>query len=540
MPSPRLSVVIPARNAAATLGAQLGALAATGFDDMEVIVVDNGSTDDTAELARVWTSRLDVRVLYAGQRANVGYARNVGIADAGADRIAICDADEVAGSWASAMHRALAEHSYVTGPLLLDRLNDLSTIYARGPRFDESIPLLFDVVPFATGCNVGLRRSLVERIGWFREDMVCGDDIELGLRAFEHGTPCQFVPDAAIHYRLRSESSALFRQGISYGTARPWLRRRCPTLVDSRQERIATARRLLWLARRLPLIYRRPDRTRWLWTLALVLGEIRGLVKMRSVPSSYDPLDILGAAARSSHPVDARPRKDATAMDVPDEQRLLATVATLYRERPPFFPGNWALTRDVCSWMAGELGGAARTLETGSGYSTVIFAASAAQHTCISPSQDEHRKISDWCATHGVEIDNVTFIASRSQDVLPTLELQSLDLVLIDGWHAFPVPILDWYHTAPALRVGGIMILDDDNIRPVRILHDFLRAEEDRWELVTRIGHTSAFRKLAPEVVDTGEWSTQPFSARKLLTPRERVRKMAFNLRAKVLPRSRA
>ena len=77
--------------------------------------------------------------------------------------------------------------------------------------------------------------------------------------------------------------------------------------------------------------------------------------------------------------------------------------------------------------------------------------------------------------------------------------------MLIDGAHSFPFPILDWLNTAPHLRVGGRVIVDDANQPTANLLARFLR-KSPAWELETVLGHrTPCFRKLDDEYL-TFEW----------------------------------
>ena len=107
---------LPLWNAEATLGQQLEALLASVDDDMEILVVDNRSTDDSRSVADRFAIRdRRVRVIDASARQGEPHARNVGVAAATSDRIAFCDADDVvAPTWASAMRDALGEPCRVT------------------------------------------------------------------------------------------------------------------------------------------------------------------------------------------------------------------------------------------------------------------------------------------------------------------------------------------------------------------------------------------------------------------------------------------
>jgi predicted O-methyltransferase YrrM len=155
-----------------------------------------------------------------------------------------------------------------------------------------------------------------------------------------------------------------------------------------------------------------------------------------------------------------------------------------------------------------------RTVETGSGHSTIAFALAGAEHTCIVPSEDEIAAIRSYCEAHAVSLDDVTFHAEPSEEVLPTLDLGPLDLGLVDGSHSFPQVFIDWFYMARALKPGGTLIVDDVHVWTGRVLRDFL-LEEPGWEQVTELrGRTSVFR--ATGGADLGRvWTDQPYVARK-------------------------
>jgi hypothetical protein len=117
----------------------------------------------------------------------------------------------------------------------------------------------------------------------------------------------------------------------------------------------------------------------------------------------------------------------------------------------------------------------------------------------------------------------VTFHIGLSQEVLPGLDPRPLDLVLIDGAHGFPYPILDWWFLAPRLRVGGLLIVDDAYLPPVGVLVDFLRAQA-AWEVTARPGRrTVVFRKLA-EAEPGADWSGEGRMSFRYLPPLRRAR----------------
>ena len=180
------------------------------------------------------------------------------------------------------------------------------------------------------------------------------------------------------------------------------------------------------------------------------------------------------------------------------------------------------------------------TLETGAGYSTIVFALCGAKHTAISPLAIEHDRIRQWCEARGVSLDNVRFVVAPSQDVLPGLGGAPLDFVLIDGDHAFPVPFIDFLYAAGRLRPGGIVMVDDTHITTGRILDDFLSSEAGRWRRLETFETSSAFERLDGDLLDPGGWMTQPFCEEvRPRTPTTVVAGMVGAVRSKVALRTR-
>jgi hypothetical protein len=169
--------------------------------------------------------------------------------------------------------------------------------------------------------------------------------------------------------------------------------------------------------------------------------------------------------------------------------------------------GVWSLDEPTLAFLHQHVGAGMRTLETGVGMSTVLFALRGARHTCVVPVPAEVERVRAYCARVGVATDGLTFVVAPSEEALPGLTLRDLDVVLIDGRHGFPAPMIDWYYTAPMLRTGGCLLLDDTQLWPVRMLRDVLVAEPE-WQLVCQLPRTAVFRKLA-DGSERKEWSEQ-------------------------------
>ena len=91
-----MAVVIPVRNGATTLATQLEALAGAKKPSrtLEVVVADNGSTDDTRSIAMSFTDRLALRIVDAGEVPGINIARNLGVAATDAEWLLFCDDDD--------------------------------------------------------------------------------------------------------------------------------------------------------------------------------------------------------------------------------------------------------------------------------------------------------------------------------------------------------------------------------------------------------------------------------------------------------------
>lgn len=90
-----IAVVIPARNAAATVGAALASVASQTHQPAAVVVVDDASSDATGEVASTWKAMLPLSVIRLDDGVGPGPARHAGITEAGMPAIALLDADDV-------------------------------------------------------------------------------------------------------------------------------------------------------------------------------------------------------------------------------------------------------------------------------------------------------------------------------------------------------------------------------------------------------------------------------------------------------------
>lgn len=235
---PDLSVIIAARDAAATLGDQLAALADQRTDaTWEVIVADNGSTDRTVAVARSFADRLPaLHVVDASSRPGAGAARNIGATIATGRYLLFCDADDVvADGWLTALHAVARTHHLAAGRFdgtLLNRPRDLRSRalpQTDGLQRSTRLPAL----PHAGAGNLAVRADLFRAVGGFDPRVRFLEDTDLCWRLQLAGAPLTWAPDALVHVRLRGTLRTAARQGFDYGTGERWLTLRYRDLADA-------------------------------------------------------------------------------------------------------------------------------------------------------------------------------------------------------------------------------------------------------------------------------------------------------------------
>ncbi len=180
--------------------------------------------------------------------------------------------------------------------------------------------------------------------------------------------------------------------------------------------------------------------------------------------------------------------------------------------------GIWRTADSCYQLLRAEVGPGSRTLETGLGLSTALFAALGAEHVCVVSRPQEAERLAAYCELKGLPTENLRFEIGFSDEILPSLALGPLDLVLIDGGHGFPVPVIDWHYGARTLRVGGMLVLDDVTLPAVYDLRRILD-RDPRWSREHLTDKWAAYRKTgAAEAVEDWweqqEWMPFPLPVR--------------------------
>jgi glycosyltransferase involved in cell wall biosynthesis len=198
MSGPLVSVVIPAFNATRFIREALASIVQQEYEPLEIVVVDDGSSDGTGEVARAFGACSTVI-----EQPNRGpaAARNRGIAAARGSLLAFLDADDLwpDGKLALQVPRLTRDSSVdvLLGQIRYEALDDRTL---DGIRFDEPEGVL-------TSVNLGagvFRRSVFDRVGLFDESLRFSEDQDWFLRAREAGVGIAVLADVTLRYRLHA------------------------------------------------------------------------------------------------------------------------------------------------------------------------------------------------------------------------------------------------------------------------------------------------------------------------------------------------
>lgn len=225
---PKISVVVCTHNGSRTIDHGCRELAKLKYPNYEVIVVDDGSTDDTAAIVR----RHDVKLIQTENRG-LSSARNVGANAATGEIVAYIDDDAWPDPhWLHYLAMAFASGDYagVGGPNIAPPSDgSVADAVANAPGGPIHVLLTDEIAEHIPGCNMAFRRSALKAVGGFDPAFrVAGDDVDLCWRIQEKGWTLGFTPAAVVWHRRRSSTRAYLRQQLGYGKAEAMLERKWP------------------------------------------------------------------------------------------------------------------------------------------------------------------------------------------------------------------------------------------------------------------------------------------------------------------------
>jgi GT2 family glycosyltransferase len=225
---PRVSVVVCSYNGEQTIEETLTALERLHYPDYEVIVVDDGSTDETATIAAYH----DVRLISTSNRG-LSAARNSGAWAASGEVVAFCDDDAWPDpDWLRYAVRELRVrgHGGIGGPNLPPPGDGpIAECVANAPGGPIHVLLSDRVAEHVPGCNsVFLRSALLEVGGFDPVYRAAGDDVDFCWRLQDAGYTIGFAPAAVVWHHRRNSVRTYWRQQRGYGRAEALLERKWP------------------------------------------------------------------------------------------------------------------------------------------------------------------------------------------------------------------------------------------------------------------------------------------------------------------------
>ena len=225
---PRISVVVCTYNGGRTLRGCLRSVMALAYPEFEVIVVDDGSRDDSAAIAREFPVRL-----ISTNNQGLSAARNVGMGAATGEILAYIDDDAYPDphwlQYLSATFQSTA-HAAVGGPNLPPAGDGaIAECVANAPGGPVHVLLSDTEAEHIPGCNFAVRKDRLKAIGGFDPQFsAAGDDVDVCWRIQQQGWTIGFSPAAVVWHHRRNSVLAYWKQQQGYGKAEALLERKWP------------------------------------------------------------------------------------------------------------------------------------------------------------------------------------------------------------------------------------------------------------------------------------------------------------------------
>jgi len=209
MKKPFVSVIIPVYNGAKHIAQAIESVCVQNYDPIEIIIVDDGSTDDTPMIVSSFKA-----IRYIRQENNgCAAARNVGISKSGGDLIAFLDADDY---W-SANKLNIQVDCLLNDPHIGYTLGKQRNFLESGtdrPSWLREELLLKDHTGFLP--TLVIRRQVFETVGPFNTDYRISSDVEWFCRLEDAGVPGMVVPEIVLYRRIHG--SNLSYENLSHKT----------------------------------------------------------------------------------------------------------------------------------------------------------------------------------------------------------------------------------------------------------------------------------------------------------------------------------
>ncbi|MEM4713532.1 MAG: glycosyltransferase [Candidatus Bathyarchaeia archaeon] len=222
---PKVTLIVPVKNGAAHIRELLDSLMQINYEKncLEIIVVDGNSTDNTREIVLQYPVKLILE-----ERPGLNAARNTGIKNSTGEILAFTDADcIVPKDWLNKMVDNLRDlHVGCVGGNVLRYYDNFLSKYSdesfipvmRIFRRRETLDSIKPPQKYPAGCNMGLKRDVLNKVGLFDEDIKYGfDEVELVERICREGYKMVLDPEVLVMHKHRPTLRGLLKQNFNYG-----------------------------------------------------------------------------------------------------------------------------------------------------------------------------------------------------------------------------------------------------------------------------------------------------------------------------------
>lgn len=215
---PRVSIIVAVYNGERTIEECADSIFAQSFpkSDIELLLVDNASTDRTRAILDRYRGR--AVILHETTRGPAA-ARNCGLRNATGDIIAFTDADCVVHrEWLSRLIEPLRDHTVgIAGGTILAR-RPCNAVEAFGERIhDHQMAIEYDSPPYAITMNWASRKSVIDEVGPFDENLLRCEDCDLAYRIVAAGYRIVHAPAAVVYHRNEQSITGLIAEGYAHG-----------------------------------------------------------------------------------------------------------------------------------------------------------------------------------------------------------------------------------------------------------------------------------------------------------------------------------
>jgi glycosyltransferase involved in cell wall biosynthesis len=233
---PSATVVVPAFNAAATIEECVRSLLALRYprELLELVVVDNGSTDETQAVLAPHSDRV---ALIEESRRGPAAARNAGIRHARGEVVAFTDADcTVDPDWLRELVEPLRDSEVgIVGGRILARAGANEAELFGETIHDHHASILVWRPPYVITMSWASRRAVLEEVGLFDETLRRVEDVDLSYRIGRAGRRLVYRPEAVVYHRNERSLLGLAREGWQHGFyAPPVLARHAAYIAEAR------------------------------------------------------------------------------------------------------------------------------------------------------------------------------------------------------------------------------------------------------------------------------------------------------------------